>query len=157
MARPRDFGEAIAALWKRLDLGTAPTGEEAVLRVDGRSLDLRPSPDGTGIRISAELGAVAPGGAGERDLERLLQRATGLLLTNAACLHFDPATRNVFAEGHADLDATPVAFDAMVDQVLDLAVIAPEGTRLESDFRQGVTRRPADDDDDFDNMLILRP
>ncbi len=86
MAR-ESFAGVAAALWASLGLAAPAPAEAASLRIDGRTVRLRPNPDGTQVVVAAEVGALAPAPhRREAQLRQMLRESLGLVLGNRAAL-----------------------------------------------------------------------
>lgn len=158
MATP-DFRRAVEELWQALDMGSPPRFDEsgrARMRVEGGSVLLASSPDGTGMRATADIGELPEGPAGQRLVTETLRRALGLLLVNPSALSLDPETRRVTVTGHVDLRQPLARHIAMIEAVLEAVEM------LRSDFvRTGAetppSAPPASGGEMDDSLLIFRP
>ena len=156
------FADSIAELWAGLEMGPPPRrGADGgvSMRVEGTTVSLLPSPDGTGLRALVRLGDLPEGPEGERLLGAVMRRALGLLAVNASCVRLQPGTRTVLVEGHAPAAAPLQTRVKMIEAVLQAVEL------LQSDFvgpgsgnpARGPLGSGAADPASEDEVVVFRP
>jgi hypothetical protein len=158
----KGFADAVAELWSGLEIGPPPRpGPDGAvsMRVEGTTVSLLPSPDGTGLRALVRLGDLPEGPEGERLLGAVMRKALGLLAVNASCVRLEPGTRTVLVEGHAPATAPLQTRNKMIEAVLEAVEL------LQSDFSgpgagtgaRGPLGSGAADPASRDEVVVFRP
>ena len=119
------FETVVAALWASLGLGAPrldPQGR-AVLRIDGRSVVLAPSPDGRHLHAVAAAGALAADPyRREEQLRRLLRDNLGMILANRAGLRLSGDAVEAVAVGPLRASEVPLLRE-LIEDALHLAEV----------------------------------
>ncbi len=157
------FETVVAALWASLGLGVPRLdGQEddreharprAVLRVDGRTVALTPSPDGRNLHLIAAVGTLAADPyRREEQLRRLLRDNLGMILVNRAALRLVGEGVEAVAVGPLRASEVPLLRE-LIEDALHLAEVHAVTLVPEAGRRRPVAGPARRDDDE---SLIFR-